>query len=37
MPLIFRVKLLFTAESAIWLVTILVMVSRAINMVPVGH
>ena len=36
MPLTHRVKLLFTLQSAISLVTILVTVSRAINMIPVG-
>lgn len=34
MPLSHRVKLLFTAQSAISLVTVLVTVSRAINMLP---
>jgi hypothetical protein len=36
MPLTRRVKLLFTLQSAIALVTILVTVSRAINMLPMG-
>lgn len=36
MPLTGRVKLLFTLQSAIALVTILVTVSRAINMLPLG-
>ena len=36
MPLTRRVKLLFTLQSAIALVTILVTVSRAINMLPLG-
>ena len=36
MPLTHRVKLLFTLQSSISLVTILVTVSRAINMIPIG-
>jgi hypothetical protein len=36
MPLTHRVKLLFTMQSAISLVTILVTVSRAVNLIPVG-
>ena len=36
MPLTRRVKLLFTLQSVITLVTILVTVSRAINMLPGG-
>ena len=36
MPLTHRVKLLFTLQSAISLVTILVTVSRAVNLIPVG-
>jgi hypothetical protein len=36
MPLTRRVKLLFTLQSSIALVTILVTVSRAINMLPMG-
>ena len=36
MPLTHRVKLLFTLQSSISLVTILVTVSRAINMIPLG-
>jgi len=36
MPLTHRVKMLFTLQSSISLVTILVTVSRAINMIPLG-
>jgi hypothetical protein len=36
MPLTHRVKMLFTLQSSISLVTILVTVSRAINMIPIG-
>jgi hypothetical protein len=36
MPLTSRVKLLFTLQSVIALVTILETVSRAINMLPMG-